>query len=368
MSNILYVDNQPIPRVDDSKKYFLNVLTILFGPSGSGKSSIIMHILNTLRDVVPMGIVCCPTSVANGDYDNVIPPECVYDDLTAELMKKIFTRQSNVITMYNMVRDIDLLRPMFQIVADDSYQNKIARLDALIRESTSKVRSTYDVDEVDSIIKDLQNRYQKKVVKIMRTCIKENIVALSKHDLTEMQITILQNFEINPNLLLIIDDCAASIKEWQHLEDTKKLFFQGRHFKITTILTMQNESVIPVPLRTNAHIHIFTMKKVVMTYFKKDTSGASPDERKRYEKIASIIFERGEDSRPNYRKFVIFGNIIATEDKVQYLIADPKRKRFGSTAAWEMCNRVRTTTPHALTKSSFTKMFNMKPTPQLIDM
>lgn len=365
MSDLIYIDNKPLPKVDDSKKYFLNVLTILFGPSGSGKSSLIMHILNTLRDVVPLGMVCCPTNATNGDYDNIIPAECMYDDLTADLMKKIFNRQSNVLAMYDMVRNISILKPIFDKVADSSSSNKVTQLDKLIRDSIIKVKSTYEPDEIESVIEDLETRYKKKVVKIMRNCIKENKYRLSNMQLTELQRSILSNLEINPNLLLIIDDCAASIKEWRDLEETKKLFFQGRHFKVTTILTMQNESIIPVPLRSNAHISIFTTKKIATTYFAKASSGAGTEERKRIEKIANIVFAASDDSRPNYKKLVIFSNIINTEDKIQYIVAIPRRKKFGSPAAWELCTRVRREVPNAITKNSFTKMFNLKPVAQL---
>lgn len=365
MSDLIYIDNKPIPKVDDSKKYFLNVLTILFGPSGSGKSSLIMHILNTIRDVVPVGMVCCPTNATNGDYNNIIPAECIYDDLTADLMKKIFIRQSNVLAMYGMVRSIEILKPLFELIADTASSNKISQLDKLIRTSIGKVKSTYDPDEIESVVEDLESRYQKKVVKIMRNCIKENKYRLSTMQLTDMQRSILANLEINPNLLLIVDDCAASIKEWRDLEETKQLFFQGRHFKVTTILTMQNESIIPVPLRSNAHISIFTTKKIATTYFTKASSGASSEERKRIEKISSIVFASSDDSKPNYKKLVMFGNIVNTEDKIQYIIAKPKRKKFGSTATWELCNRVRRETPNVITKNSFTKMFNLKPVAQL---
>jgi hypothetical protein len=184
-------------------------------------------------------------------------------------------------------------------------------------------------------------------------------------DLSEMQKSILNNLEINPNLLLIIDDCAASIKEWRDLEETKKLFFQGRHFKVTTVLTMQNEAILSPALRSNAHVSIFTTKKIVTTYFLKASSGAGPEERKRIEKIATAVFTDGDSSGANYKKLVMFSNIIATEDKMQYIIANPRKKRFGSNATWDMCNRVRRATPNALTKNSFTKMFGLKQKAQL---
>jgi hypothetical protein len=178
--------------------------------------------------------------------------------------------------------------------------------------------------------------------------------------------TILNNLNINPNILLIIDDCAASIKEWRDLEETKKLFFQGRHYYVTTILTMQNESIIPVPLRSNAHISVFTTQKIATTYFNKASSGASSEERKRIEKISEVIFAPSDDAnRPNYKKLIIFSNIIKTDARIQYMIASPKRKKFGSRPTWEMCSKMRRETPNVITKSSFTKMFNLKPVPQL---
>ncbi len=366
MSDLIYIENKPIPRVDDSKKYFLNRLTILYGTSGTGKSSLIKHILNTIRDVVPIGFVCCPTNATNGDYDRIIPTECVYDDLTADLMKRIFTRQSNILAMYDMVRKIENLKPLYRLIADAHSNEKIKKLDKLLSKSIAQVEASYDTDDIASTIEDLQERHRKKVVRIMRSCIKDNISTIVNYNLSDMQKVIISNLEINPNILLIVDDCAASIKEWRDLTETKQLFFQGRHFKVTTVLTMQNESIIPVPLRTNAHVSIFTTEKITNTYFQKASSGVSPEERKRISKIAAVIFAASDDNnRPNYKKLVVFGAVINTEDKIQYIIGDNKKKRFGSNAVWDMCDKVKRELPCAITCNSFSKMFNLKTQPQL---
>ncbi len=63
----------PIPRLNDSKNLFHNRLTLIIGPSGSGKSALTQHILNTLRNTIPLVIVACPTAVMNGDYVGVVP-------------------------------------------------------------------------------------------------------------------------------------------------------------------------------------------------------------------------------------------------------------------------------------------------------
>ena len=135
-----------------------------------------------------------------------------------------------------------------------------------------------------------------------------------------------------PNSIL---DCAASIREWRDLTETKQLFFQGRHFKMTTILSIQNEACLTPALRNNAHISLFTTEAIVNTFINKASSGYSSDDKKLISRIAATIFSASEDrSRPNYKKLVVFSQLIQSDSRVLYMIANPKKKRFGSAALW----------------------------------
>ena len=365
-TNNIFVDGMVVPKVNFDDLHFLNRLTILYGSSGSGKSSLITSILNSLRRHIPVIIICNPTNSQNFDYKGVAPDESIYDDLTADLMKRIFQRQTNVMAMYNLVRDPNHIRPLFLRIADNESKSKVDKLDSIYRKGCKDVRSSYDEDEVDSAIEELTSRYNKKIVKIMRSYINANLRRLQSTTLTDMQKTILTNFSIVPEILLLIDDCAASIREWKDLEETKKLFFQGRHLRTTTLLSLQNESILPPPLRTNAHISIFTTQQIVNTFISKASSGIPPDQRKKISKIAAAIFAPSEDrSRPNYKKLVIFGQIIDTPHKVQWIQGTPKKKRFGSAALWTMCESVKRETSSTVNSNSFSKMFSLKTTPSL---
>lgn len=366
MSSNIYVDGTLVPKVNLNELQFLNRLTLFLGSSGSGKSALITSILNSLRDHIPLIIICNPTNAQNGDYKGIAPEECVYDDLTADLMKRIFQRQTNVMAMYNLARDPSHLRSMYMKIADPDAKAKIYKLDGIYKKGCSDIRATYEEDEVDAAIDELTSRYHKKIVKIMRAYISANMTKLQGYQLNDMQRSILNNFSIVPEILLLIDDCAASVKEWRDLEETKKLFFQGRHLRTTTLLTMQNESILPPFLRMNAHITIFTTQQIVNTYISKATSGLPPDQRKKISKIAAAIFAPSEDrSRPNYKKLVLFGQIIDTPHKVQYIIGNPKKKRFGSAALWALCDQVKRDESVAVSSNSFSKMFSIKASPSL---
>jgi len=367
MSHTIFSGGVPIPKVDnENNDYFLFRLILLYGPSATGKSALILSIMNGLRRKIPLAIICSPTAANNGDYDNVVPSSCIYDDLTKPLLQRIFQRQTNVMTMYNLVRDPDHIRPLYQKIADSDTKPKIDRLDSLYRKGCRDIKNAYEEDEIDATLAELTAKYNKKLVKIMRKCIIANIKKLKSLSLTDLQKTLLRNMCLNPNILLIGDDIAANIRDWKDLPETKQLFFNGRHLKITTLLSMQSESIIPPFLRANAHISIFTTKKVLNTYYAKASSGSNNDERKRIARIGEDIFADSDDkTTPNYKKVVVFGPIVPTEHKVQYMIGTPKKKRFGSAALWTICNEVQRDISSNASSASFTKMFAMKSNPSL---
>ncbi len=363
----LYVNGTRVPRVDDSSMLFLNRLTILYGPSGSGKSSLITHIINTIREDVPVAVVCCPTNDMNGDYNGIFPNSVIHDDMSKELLSNIFERQSNMISMYSHVRDLSILRSIFIKMASPEELERIRKLDSILKQGTELALNEFSKSDAEIEIQELNDTYMRKAVRTMRASIKRNLKVLAhRSDLSDAQRLVVENFNINPNMLLIVDDCAASIKEWRDLTETKKLFFQGRHYKITVLLTMQNEAIIPPPLRQNAHISIFTTEKIATTFYGKASSGATSEDKKKIAAIAASVFAMSDGPKPNYRKLVVFGSIIKTNYKYQFMLANPKKYRFGSEPFWAMCDTSKKeANSSAISSSKFNRMFNVKPAPIL---
>ncbi len=362
----IYSSGIPVPKLDDSKHLFHNRLTLIIGPSGSGKSALTQHILNTLRDVIPIIVVACPTASMNGDYNGIVPDPCISDDLTKPLIQRIFQRQQNAVTMFRMVHDLHYIRPLFNMVRDRESSEKIAKLKDIFIEGCNKIRRNMDESDIDSNISALTEKYNKKLVKHMRQCIGQKIDILKQRQLNDIQKSIVNNFNINPSLILIADDCMATVKEWAPLDETKKLFFQGRHYFLTTIILCQATVLLPPQLRSNAHITIFTTEQIVNTYVKKDSSGFSNDERKKIIKIAETIFAPSQDgNKPNYKKLVLMGAIIKTDFQLQYIIGTPRKKRFGASALWELCNAIKKNSTD-VANGSFNKMFSIKPDTNVI--
>ncbi len=213
--NAIYCDGIIVPKVDDDELYFLNKLTILYGTSGTGKSSLISHIINTLRDYIPTAIICNPTNAMNGDYSSIFPEQAIHDDLKKDLLLNIFERQTNMIAMHTMVRNLDNLRPLFRLIASAQELERVEHLNRILHDGVRYIKSSRDPDDHDELISDLTSKHSRKVLRTMRNAIKNNIRTLLDMDLSDIQKSMLSNFSINPNLLLLIDDCAATIKEWK---------------------------------------------------------------------------------------------------------------------------------------------------------
>lgn len=332
-----------IPRVDESNYLFLNRLTILYGESGTGKTVLISHILNSLKDKIPIAIVANPTNKLNKSYDSIFPSQAIHDEMTKELLIKVFKRQTQSLAMHNMIKNCELLEPIFNKIASMEERNKLNKLVSMFNKTEYKIKEEYNELDADNMISKLSEIHNERVNKIMKKAISRcQSSLLNDHVLSEEQAMIVKNINFNPNILLLLDDCASSVKEWKDLKEMKQLFFEGRHYNATVIIAMQNESILPPPLRNNAHINIFTTEAVVNTYFRKDSSGVSASQRKKIYDIARVIFEdSGDKKRPNYKKLCFFGPVIKVDKRIQYITAEPKKFRFGSSIYWELCDRIK---------------------------
>ncbi len=362
-STTIYSKGIPVPQLDDSKHLFHNRLTLVIGPSGSGKSALTQHILNSLRSVIPLIVVACPTASVNGDYNNIVPDVCVHDDLTKTLIQKIFQRQDNMVQMYQKIHDIHYIKPLFNMIAREEAIITMGKLKEIFNNGCREIREKMDEREVESCIDALKEKYIKKMVKHMRKFILEHIDELHgmRDSLNNTQRSIVESFNINPSLVLIADDCMATVKEWAPLSETKKLFFQGRHYHLTTIILCQATTLLTPQLRSNAHITILTTEQIVNTYVNMASSGYSNEEKKKIMKIAETVFAPSQNAKKNYKKLVIMGAIIKTDFAIQYILASPRKKRFGAQPMWEVCNKVKGTGKSD--NESFNKMFSIKTDP-----
>lgn len=131
---------------------------------------------------------------------------------------------------------------------------------------------------------------------------------------------------LDPSTLLVMDDCLAAAKQWAKDPSIREILMNGRHYKITYILTMQTPLGIGPELRLNFD-YIFLLKEDVTV-----------NRKKLYENYAGIfpnlaIFCKVFDKCTNDHVCMVVDNRTPLSDitkKIFWYKASERKFTFGS--------------------------------------
>lgn len=346
-SSLVTDDGIEVPMFEKNHKSFLNKSIILYGSSGSGKSMIMRDILYILKDYIPNVVVIAPTNNLNHSYDGIIPSQLIFSEVTDDLIKNIFNRQKGVVNIYNMINNITKLENIYLKIAkhddniiktkiENGYMNIKGKYDQnnSIHISEKKIK----LQELDSLHKEKMKEFYKKVINKYRNIINSNN-SYYKNIFDDIELKIINFININPAMLLIIDDAAVSANIWCKYQEIKELFMNGRHWKMTFMISFQDDKLLDSSLRKNAFINIFTTETICNAYFNRTANNFTPQEKKRMAKIANFIFNDPKLKEKNYKKMI---HIKDKVPNIYYTIADYVEDfKFGSFHLHELCNKVK---------------------------
>ena len=344
----LYTDeDDEIPLFTKDYSYFLNKSIILYGSSGSGKSMIMRDILYILKDHIPNILVIAPTNHLNGSFDDIIPPQLIFPDVTEELIQNIFKRQKTVVKLYNMVNDFSRLETIYNKLAQSSdhhIKNKIVQSYYHIKSKYQQnndlnlVEKKIKLKELDDLHKKSLTEFYKKIINRYRPQIITNNDVQKRFD--DIEFKIIKCININPNFLLILDDCAYNANVWSKYSEIKEIFMNGRHHKITFMISFQDDKLLDSGLRKNAFINIFTTEIVCNAFFQRSANNFTKQEKNKMSKLSTYVFNDQKLIDKNYKKLVY---IKDKNPNVYYILADYIDDfKFGSYFLHNLCNKVKT--------------------------
>lgn len=317
-----------INHINEDAETFLHKSIILFGQSGTGKTVLVKHILNILKDIVPICLAFVPTEDPESpdSYSKIIYSRCVHTDMSraADKMKKIWTRQSEGRPIMSLNSDFNKLKALYERNRIDKIDLKIRQMTNIVNEHIAKVKSNPDIsdEEKSNIISQITTKLNNNIKinykqgiamykdEMMSRNIEERKKPITEQNynnlLSDTEIKLLKYLNYNNNIIIIFDDCMAEIQKWAKEEEIKKIFFQGRHYNITTMFVMHSDKGFPPDLRANAFINIFTTSAVATNYFNTKNNPIDKKYIKLIPNIIEEIFKQPEDPKAprNYRKLV----------------------------------------------------------------
>ena len=313
---------------------------MLYGTSGSGKSTIMFDILHILKDHIPNMCLICSTNKLNNSYDGIIPPQLIYSEVTEDLIKKIFNRQSVVVKMWNLANDLERLENIY-----NKLTNKENLTLQLLKDSYSKIKKKINENENTHIAEkktqnqELDDSHKQNLISFYKKIINKNKPIINKqNNLDELEIKIVNYININPNFLIILDDMATTANIWSKYQEMKELFFNGRHHRITFMISFQDDKPLDSGLRKNTFINIFTTEVVCNSFFGRSANNFTKKEQNKMSKLANFIFNDEKLKTKNYKKMVYIKDL---NPNLYYMLADHHEDfRFGSKHLYNLCNKV----------------------------
>jgi len=141
--------------------------------------------------------------------------------------------------------------------------------------------------------------------------------------------------DIDPNCLLILDDCMYNAKEWGNDTNMKRIFMNGRHHNITMLITLQFSLGINTSARSNIDF-IFILRENFIS-----------NRKRLYEHYAGMfpsfdIFNQVMDQCTEDFHCLVIDNTSTSnkvEDSVFWYKADPTPKfTLGAEKFWQYSN------------------------------
>jgi hypothetical protein len=351
-------EGHEIPLFDKHYTNFLHKSILLYGASASGKSMIMKDILYTLKDHIPNVCVICPTNNLNKSYDDIIPSQLIYGEVTEDLIKTIFKRQKITVKMYNKTNDLEKLKIIYSKLTRQN-NKKLASLMHIylkVKDSLSN-NDNLHISEKKIKLQELEEEHHKTLLSFYKENILKNKSIINKHNnLDEDEIRIINYININPNFLLILDDAAVNASLWSKWTEFKELFFNGRHHKITFMISFQDDKLLESSLRKNAFINIFTTEVTCNSFFERTANNFTKSIKTKMSQISKTIFNDDKLKNKNFKKLVYIKDRNPT---TYYTIASYYDNfKFGSPHLYQLCNAVKKANDNDAEDYEFSSFFN----------
>lgn len=334
-------DRTKLKWLPKTHKHYLNKTTIIYGRTNSGKSTIIEEIMMLCKEYVPTVFVIAPTNSSNNAYTDKIPPQFILKELDIEWLDKLLIRQKNSAGAFINANKIDVLKNLFDKCADTT-----------IRDVEASILNKADASIIfidESSMEFAQKKNQKAQVleerdamlrKLYKTTIRYNKIKMEQDDTLNVQEKAALVFlDFNPNIMLILDDCASTFKKlYKKSTAIKEIFYEGRHYFFTTIISSQDDKEIDSELRKNTTISIFTTAQAATSNFERPSNGYAKHERIRAKYCIETVFKQDENDLKHFQKLVYVQN---ESDPFRYTIADIYDEfRMGSAPLWEYADKL----------------------------
>lgn len=376
MSGSIFTDDgDEIRRLVLSAEMLVNRSIVAYGPSKSGKTVMIKHILDLLRGTVAQGFLVSPTEPANQSYQDYFPAPLIHYEMRGadpknpkkllegkagalQFLNSLWKRQEMQVQVYKQANEISILRKLQR------------RLPAKVRTEIAKVLAPMH-KKMDSTIVKIKKRYasqpgeivektrcatdtfEEAERRLIKNYVRQNLSALWQEPLTAPERNSIVYIDYNPHTVLILDDCGADLKPLMGTALFKNMFYRNRHIYLTVIFAFQDDTDLTANLRKNAFVSIFCDMTSAQTHFEQTGNRYSKDVKKKVQRMLPVIFAH------RYRKLAYIRDDPRKQNFYHLTARPPDGRMFPSPAILEYCKEVERKGAMADTNNPYFRRFQV---------
>lgn len=400
--DIIAPDGTHIEKLNLHQNQFVDKTTILYGPTGSGKTVVVKSIMEKIKDVVTQGIIVSPSEPTNRSYEGFVDKPLIHyyprlsddniftnqgkacgqqlkskqsirpvrgykaptkrdtENATLEFLQAVWNRQEMLAALYTKVNNLKTLSKLFDRLPKQIQKVGSADILAVNKHRVSymqNLRKKYHGREGE--LKDELDKVNERFIELIATVYKKYIIQyydmLYKNfsKLSPDEREVLYYIDINPRFLIVFDDCAAEFKQLFNRDIFRKYFYQNRHVYLTVILCCQDDTDIPANLRKNAFISVFNKAEICQANFERTSNQHSKHTKEFISSILELVYE-------GYKKLVYIRDDPRGKKFYYVDLPVPRPFRFGSQHLQKLCRIIKSDGVAMDKDNPYYNMFSLK--------
>lgn len=316
-----------------SKELLLNSVILIYGARNTGKTTAIFDIMYKLRNSVNEAYVISLSAGANNQFKDYIPDKCILTELAPDFLLKLVKRQKAMAARLRAYANNSEIRmKLFERCANSSQKILMENIIKKSQDHLEKAEKDYhdDIEYLQAIQMDIRKNRDKFKNELMINTITNNLNLLKNAQLSKEEKIAVSDFNVNPHILLIFDDCAVAMKEWtKKCPELIESIYNGRHYFMTVIITAQVDTAIDNRIRSNATVSFFTDENTATTNLSREHKG----DKSRANTCIKALWR--SNSKVTYKKLA-FLSAPEDQDPFRYIVFMIHDKfRVGSSSFWE---------------------------------
>lgn len=333
----------PLKELNYSAATFLDGLIVCYGARGSGKTTSVLNVMKSVRDEVDEVYVISQSAGANDQFGGYVPARAIKTDFNPQWFQGLLNRQKEKAARYRKAQDLRHLEDLFDMCASRKERTMRDVIIAQAAKFGEQAKEEYDMpDEQEYEVLKINRRMEQLLRELYQMTIRE-YKRFDLNQLTAVQRAIVEILEtdMNPRILVIIDDCSNMFKEWcRKSKGILETVYNGRHYFITFIVTAQDDSEVDLKIRKNATVSIYSDATSATANFNRGERSKGDHNMARY--VIDKLWRDDKFPNKGYRKMVFLsqspdGNPFRY---ASYLMPSTTFK-VGSRSFWKISDELR---------------------------